>query len=277
METEEEIIQVLVTIGLTKNQAKVYLTLARRQKEKINQISKLANVDRSNTYQAITQLQQKKLVQKILGKPSYFEALPLKEGIHLLLRQQEDECRKTREEAEKLVKKLNSLRKTCATDQNEVRVEISTKEKVIKTVNQMYPVVEENVDLLFNKKRFYEIIPDVAEDHVKCAERGVKVRMIVEKIDPDILQKPLLALMAQPNIEIRYINFQPKSDLFVMDKRYASISLVPGSGVEESTDLYSYNEGFIEIVENHFEKIWSQAHQFRFTQKKQLIERKIHN
>ena len=84
MNVIETNIQTLTKLGLTPLESKVFLTLLSIGKEKITTISTVSSIDRSNTHQIIKRLQEKGLVNEILGKPNRYESIPLKSAILIL-------------------------------------------------------------------------------------------------------------------------------------------------------------------------------------------------
>ena len=84
-------IQALTSLGLTVVQAKVYFALARAGILKIADISKQSNVARPDVYRTLTQLYDLGLVEKVLQVPAQFKALPIDEGIKILLKKKQVE------------------------------------------------------------------------------------------------------------------------------------------------------------------------------------------
>jgi sugar-specific transcriptional regulator TrmB len=259
-----KITQALIEIGLTKNQATVYSYLSMYPKEKISRLSKLINLDRSNTYKTITQLQQKGLVNKIISRPSYYEAIPLKEGIQMLLNDKENAYKKAYKKAQILLKSVK-LEKISAITPLEVKLEASNEQKAIALMKHIYPTVKESIDLIYNKKRFYQTYSENIRIAMKIIRRGVKIRMIIEKTDIMTLQKHLWILKNEPNIQIRLIDFTPKADLIIFDRKYARMSLISGAGIDQNNDLCSNYEGFVEMAQDYFDKTWNKAQEYNFT------------
>lgn len=259
-----KITQALIEIGLTKNQATVYSYLSMYPKEKISRLSKLINLDRSNTYKTITQLQQKGLVNKIISRPSYYEAIPLKEGIQMLLNDKENAYKKAYKKAQILLKSVK-LEKISAITPLEVKLEASNEQKAIALMKHIYPTVKESIDLIYNKKRFYQTYSENIRIAMKIIRRGVKIRMIIEKTDIMTLQKHLWILKNEPNIQIRLIDFTPKTDLIIFDRKYARMSLISGAGIDQNNDLCSNYEGFVEMAQDYFDKTWNKAQEYNFT------------
>lgn len=82
----EEDAETLAAIGLTSTQAKVYLTLASLRQAKARTIYKNSGVPRQDIYRILTELEGKSLVEKIIAAPTEFRAIPLQDGLSVLLK-----------------------------------------------------------------------------------------------------------------------------------------------------------------------------------------------
>src|SRR5450756_977142 len=84
-------IQILMNLGLTLLQAKVYLTLAELGKAEVTRISNASNVARPDVYRVISTLEKIGLVEKIIATPTMYKATPIKEGVDILLQNKTQE------------------------------------------------------------------------------------------------------------------------------------------------------------------------------------------
>jgi len=76
---EEKIKEFLKSIGLGKNEAKIYLALLRKKVSSVLEISKITKIHRSNIYDALTNLINEGLVYEVnTDKRKLFYARPLK-------------------------------------------------------------------------------------------------------------------------------------------------------------------------------------------------------
>ena len=77
--------KVLMDLGLTLVQARVYLALVESGISKISTISKISKVARPDTYNNIKKLQKLGLVEAIIQSPRTYRAIPIIEALSLLL------------------------------------------------------------------------------------------------------------------------------------------------------------------------------------------------
>jgi sugar-specific transcriptional regulator TrmB len=85
MQIHEEYVKVLAKLGLTHNQAKVYVALLSLKNATARSAQKLSNVARQDVYQVLSELGEKGLIEKILAKPEKFRPIPVNEAISILV------------------------------------------------------------------------------------------------------------------------------------------------------------------------------------------------
>ena len=260
MGIEEKTIKILHNLGLTPLQAKIYMVLIQIGKEKIQTIAKEANTDRANTYQAIAQLQKIGLIEKILSRPNFYQALPLEDGISTLLRYKERQYSEIQKQAQELRQLQQHSRTVLKEKEYEFKVYAREKGKLLDTIRNSMIYAQESFDLLLNSKSFCTCVLDLAKDQLGCIRRGVKYRLITPRMNLDSKQMKILqTLIAQPNFQIKFISYTPNSELIIRDKKKVSVTLLPNAGLGEGRILTSDHQGCIEMFQNHFDTIWDQA------------------
>ena len=84
----EENIQIMMDLGLSQAQARVYLVLCRIGTANVKTISNNINSARQDIYRVLPDLIEMGIVEKIIASPNKFKPLPFKEGCFLLLEKQ---------------------------------------------------------------------------------------------------------------------------------------------------------------------------------------------
>ncbi len=85
-ETLDKVKDELEKFGLTTREAKIYLHLARFGPRKANKIAEELKTHRTETYHALTSLQNKKIVTATLERPISFIALPFEKAIEKIIK-----------------------------------------------------------------------------------------------------------------------------------------------------------------------------------------------
>ena len=271
MATQRNEIQDLTEMGLTLRQAKIYLCLIRTGKQKATTLSKIANIDRSNTYQALAQLHKKGLVTKILGKPTVYEAIDIQEGIATLLEHQKEQYNKINEKAEKLLQLIHPKKALSYRELEEFKIAKYGKETELKKIGLCCVTAKESIDLLLNKKTFHVGVVGNIEPHIEAMKRGVKYRMIIEKIEPKQIPKTFQKLRAELNFQIKYICNTPNAEMVIRDKNSGFISLLPNRDIGKKPILITKNVGCIEIFQTFFDTMWKQAKPYKINKTKQHL------
>ncbi|MCW4005013.1 MAG: hypothetical protein NWF04_00230 [Candidatus Bathyarchaeota archaeon] len=258
MEYKDRDVKTLQELGLTQLQARIYIVLIQTEKEKVHEISRIANIDRSSTYQVIEQLQKMGLVEKIIGKPTLYQALPLEKGIPILLNQQKKHYDKIKKSALELVQEYKTKNEPAHKGYIFKIVE-RRKQTEIEDVIEAHNKLKECIDVLINKNAFQECFINLSDLHIKILRRGVKYRLITEKANPKHFDKKFMDVLQEKNCQIRYITDFPKAEVVIRDKTAATVILVPGLGLGKKPALFTDHTGCIEICQNHFDKVWNTA------------------
>jgi len=95
--------------GLTRNQAKVYVAVARLRLASVGKISKVAKVRREDVYRILPKLQKMGLVEKLLGTPTKIRATPVEEALSLLIKHKEDEAREKVSSCDRRAERLEGV------------------------------------------------------------------------------------------------------------------------------------------------------------------------
>ena len=75
--SENDKIDLLIGIGLSPNQAKVYQSILKLGNATVGLITKFSSVRREDVYRVIPTLEKMGLVEKLLGKPAVIRATPV--------------------------------------------------------------------------------------------------------------------------------------------------------------------------------------------------------
>ena len=82
--SQEEILQILVNLGLKKSEAKTYFYLAKRGPKKANEITKTLRMTKQQLYPIIKSLQNKAIIVATLDRPAVFSAVPFDRVLDLI-------------------------------------------------------------------------------------------------------------------------------------------------------------------------------------------------
>lgn len=259
---QNEDIEALTSLGLTVLQAKVYLALVESKSATIKDISKNAGVARQDLYRITSELKEYGLVEKIITKPITYKAIPLKNGVDVLL----DEIRRKRSESHNKVAKLIQRYKNKEASGKQQReknhfVYVPEKNALILKEKKMLSAAQKNVVFITSKKRFSQKLYAFSEEFKKAIENGVKIRIVTEKNEKHwtLSNKTAKNNKKNPSFEVRYLLNLPPVVMAVFDKKEAIIIASADAGLTESPALWSTNPSLVELAKNYFEIMWITA------------------
>ena len=99
----------LMKFGLSKNEARVFIYLAKYGEQKAHRISRALSLHRTETYKILKRLEEKSLVYRILDKPIKFAAVPVNKALENLIQEEKQRIRQLEEEKNEILKSWESF------------------------------------------------------------------------------------------------------------------------------------------------------------------------
>lgn len=260
---DQEDIQMLTELGLTGSQARVYLALAQLEKANARTLWKASKVSRQDIYRLLTDLREIGLIEKILATPTEFKAIPIEDGISILIERRTKEVLDMRKKAEKVIQKFknNNLRMTLEEEVGQY-ILIPEKEPLTIRLKKAIATTQKSADIITSQKAFAKVLFALNEDFKKALRRGVKIRWIIDQ-PKDANSWPefsfVQVLMKNPKFKLRTILQPPHVRLGIYDKKEVFLATFPKRAGLESPALWSSNTSFAAIIDNFFETMWSTA------------------
>ncbi len=180
----------LGVLGLTKNEVEIYTLLARSGSKKARDISNILNMPKTETYETVSNLQNKKIVCEIPGRPVMFEAKSLKETFKILIQKKKTDITNSEHSLHSVVNLWQSLPPTAigSTTSQQFqkltglhRVYHKIREMTLNASNELI-IMASTADLA--KLVTYGIMDDIAT----TIDNGVDVTIITES-DYDIVSE----------------------------------------------------------------------------------------
>jgi sugar-specific transcriptional regulator TrmB len=259
--SKEGAIQILTDLGLTLSQARIYFALSKSGVSTAKTISQISQVAREHVYEVMPQLQDLGLVEKIIDVPSKFRALPIQEGLQLLLQRRARKTRELQGQTMEIIRgyKKNILEMVSREEDNQF-ILIPRKEAVINRRKKEIEAAQTSIDSLVSFKRLSPTLNMYHEVAKKALERGVKIRVITEKPEneneiPEIVQD----LKKNPSFEFRNILNSPLAVVTIYDRKTMLVTTSPLQGLGESPALWSNNPSLIAMINDFFEILWITA------------------
>jgi sugar-specific transcriptional regulator TrmB len=260
MTAQEEDIEDLAAIGLTRAQAKVYLALVSLRKANARTVWKNSGVARQEIYRLLTELQEKSLVEKIVAAPTEFRAVPMQDALATLLKRKVNECEEIEKKTRELLDRFRANHQENMTDEEGEFTLITTKDANVCRINEAAINVKKSVDIIDSWDSFNYAIVVYVEQIIKSAKRNVKFRFITDKPkDGETVPKFFQTWKKNGWAELRYIPTRPSASIRIEDGKQVTLCITAAEHTLEAPSLFSDNPCLVAVLQEYFDLKWSKA------------------
>jgi len=260
---QDEIIDKLVSFGLTVNQAKVYLSIVQSGTTSVNRISKDTKLHRQDIYKMLPKLEKLGLITKTIDMPFMVNAVPIETGLHDLLLMFKQKSEENLSSLECNVRDLIEQVKTKPSEDQDTKLTLLTTDKAIKNREDLsFRNTTNSVDFILDEEMLNTAVIRYVCEHLQTSTKnGVEIRLIVEASECSNLIKRCLAKIncgnncftAKIALHTRSKNYQ------IFDNRELCISTQQKTESEFPCILWTNDENIIIIYKDHFAKVWEEA------------------
>ena len=240
----EELRETLKRIGLSSNEAKIYLVLLRIGSSKAGRISKETHINRTTTYDALKSLLEKGLVSYVIkANNKWFDAVNPKRLLELLKEKEDD--------IQKVLPEIQTIHKTPKEKHN---VTLFYGYKGIKSV--FYDMIKTGKDILILDSECY--MPDkmlyYTQYFVKqLNNKKIKVKHLVRENLEVRKRWEDRSVLPSKLTKVKFANLKFKSNS-VIDIYGEKVAIIIWSEPPEAVIIQ--NKSVSEIFRNYFEILW---------------------
>jgi sugar-specific transcriptional regulator TrmB len=259
---ESEADKVLIELGLTQMQSKVYLETCKFDQASIKLISKSAQIARSEIYRAIAGLQKIGLVEKVLANPIEYRSVPLATSLPMLMLQKKQETH----DLEQKIKKLSQLKGGKISshiyfDEPQARLAIVKREAISARAHNAWQPVKKSVVIYdtATADNFRKSIVFNSDVYQEALDRGVYIRVITKKLNgTKRFEKALERLKRKSNFNIRYTSDETVMDFICFDNEELWLNTGLADGFSGILALWSNYPAIGKFFGNIFDKFWNE-------------------
>src|SRR3989304_6858814 len=106
MSNDEDTV-LLLGLGLSLNQARVYLAILKLEKTTVGQVAKFSKVRREEVYRTLPTLEKMGLIERLLGKPTEIRATLISDSLALLVTEEKNRADERLRGRRRMVQKLS--------------------------------------------------------------------------------------------------------------------------------------------------------------------------
>jgi sugar-specific transcriptional regulator TrmB len=258
--TLKDDVEILLRLGLTPSQGKVYLALVKLGTgSKGSVIAKVADVPRQDVYRTLDELQKIGIVQKTLENPAKFWGSPPKEVVENLLERKMNYFSKLKKDADDFAISVKELfDETVIQQEKNEFVLLTDRDAVTWRVSKIIENTQTTINCISPFRELTAWFAVLSEAYDAALDRGVKIRWITEEPKTiNAIPKTLCAFMERKNFEFRSITSYV-SKISTYDQKEVVLAIVE-NGSFACPGLWSNNPCLVSIVQSHFETLWKSA------------------
>ncbi len=261
--TDEHFFETLTKLGLTILEAKIYLSLCHQEALTAKELSMVTRTSQPDTYRVLCRLQRKGLIEKIIGYPSQFKAVPLETGLASLLKRKKVEYDNLTQETNTIVRSFKE--KISSRKHSEIMNSYFTlipKEKIIvKRIGEAIKRSKRSVDIILSWKRLIAgITGPFALLSRRAWNRGVEFRIVVEQPEDEKAVAQALQFCGESSsCNIKFLSGKTETVIGIYDKKESFIIVDPEQGLFDSPALWSNNQSLIRVLQEYFNTLWFNA------------------
>ena len=258
--TNDENTDLLLGLGLSLNQAKVYLAILKLEKTTVGQVAKFSEVRREDVYRLLPSLEKMGLIERLIGKPTEVRATPISDALSLLVTEEKNKS------DERLSSMRTNVQRLALKDwkqplprEESIYILIAEKKAILAKTSELIRNSRKEVALIADKAR---IIPTLSQFSYECKQaikKGSQICLIFEGDGPDVLLKEKVQkLIDGTSVHIKF-HLESLNHFIMSDDKEALITTSKESGLGESPSLWTNNSNLIGVIRKSFESDWKEA------------------
>jgi sugar-specific transcriptional regulator TrmB len=252
-------VEVLVGLGLSGRQARVYLAVLKAGGAKAKVVAELAQVERQEVYGLIEDLKLAGLVEQNLTVPTSYTATPIAEAVKLLLEQKTEQLITLTQNAKQLAEKLNQPQNPAPTTTQPCFGTISDGHRGKKYLSAIQET-RQSIDMVSSWTRFKQQSFRFENQYREALKKGIQLRFVVEK--PQNHQLPKWVKATQEKYSNFKIKTQPNAldaSVSVFDRHKAAIAFAADASLSKGPDLWTTNPTLTALCQVYFDVVWKQT------------------
>jgi sugar-specific transcriptional regulator TrmB len=258
--SNDENTDLLLGLGLSLDQARVYLAVLKLEKATVLQLAKFSKVYREDVYKILPSLEKMGLVERLLGKPAEIRATPISDALSLLVAEEKKRADDRLTGMRSRVQKL-SLKdwKQPIPGEESIYILVAEKRAVLAKTSELIRNSRKEVSLVAGKARIIPTLSQFSEECRQAIKKGSQIYLIFEGALPDgLLKEKVNRLIDGTSVHIKF-HHEPLNHFIMSDDKEALITNSKEGGLGENASLWTNNSNLIGVIRKSFESNWKEA------------------
>ncbi|MFW9849606.1 MAG: MEDS domain-containing protein [Candidatus Thorarchaeota archaeon] len=258
-------VDLLVDLGLSPNQAKVYLSTAKKGPATISEIAEHSGVRREEIYRLLPALERIGLVERLMGKPMRLITPDVTAAMSTLIRH---ERARAREKISEMIEKTTQIEDYLSKTGLEVKKEPGIQDKFVLLVekdpirtklHEMIMDANTQISVYYSRPNLVWLLSTQSELLIDAASKGVRIKLLSTPTSgkdriPQIIHK---RFSNNPHVELKYMT-GIFANFVIVDEREAMI-ITTSSHQPSAHNLYTANSTLVSLIQEVFNESWSKS------------------
>jgi sugar-specific transcriptional regulator TrmB len=256
-------VEVLVGLGLSGRQARVYLATLKLGEGKVQAIAELSGVHRQEIYRLVDGLIELGLVRRNVSVPVTFSATPISEGVRLLLVQKKYAISAMRQQTKLLIKRYSQPSLYQAAEP--VRdcfgcvYEADRGKKYLHSIK----TCRHSIKAVTSWRRFKQLSIHFETQLQTALKQDVTIQIYAEKPANHKLPKWVnTASVKYSNFEIKTVAAAPDAGVMIFDHAQVAVAFDRNSSLTKGPDLWSEHPALVTQAQTYFYTVWKQTQNY---------------
>ena len=261
VQAASDVVAELQEYGITRNEARVLVFLAKTGPSKASEVARAVQINRTETYRTIRNLQRRGLVEATLERPVRFQSVPFDKCLQVLIDERKAKLRLLEQRGETLRRQFEEIRVEPFARELERFQVVEGRLRIEQRLQSMYAKAEKSVmGVLSSSELLRADTSGLFDLLAHGASLGLRVRVItaITRSNLDVVEK------LQETFEVRHLDLKAKPipRVSIIDDNEALFEITtadetPRTG--EEVALWINSRAFIRNLQAYFEEMWNSA------------------
>jgi len=257
--SDDENTDLLLGLGLSLNQARVYLALLKLEQSTVGQVAKFSKVRKEEVYRILPALEKMGLIERLLGKPTEIRATPISDALSFLVAEEKSKFDERLSGMRSTVQRLSLKDWKQPLPEESIYILIAEKIAILAKTSELIKNSRKEVALIADKGRVLPVLSQFTDECKQAIKKGAQIRLIFEGDPPDAsLHEKVKNLIDSDSVHVKF-HRETLNHFIMSDDKEALITTSKESGLGESPSLWTNNSNLIGVLRNSFESDWEKA------------------
>jgi sugar-specific transcriptional regulator TrmB len=252
--------EVLVRLGLSSRQARVYLALLKLGNARARIIAALAGVPRQEVYGLLLELQQMGIVRQNLSTPVSYTALPFSETIKFLLEQKTHELVLISHKADRLIDKIDQPINFVVTEPPKPCFGEVCEGERGKKYRSAIECTQSSIHTLVSWARFKQLCYYYEKQLLDLLKNDIEISIVTEKPPSYSLPKWVKpTIQRYPNFKLKIQPTPPEAAIMIFDDSQLALAFNPNIRLTKGPDLWTSHPSLLASYRAFFLAVWEKT------------------